>query len=73
MAASGHCRHAVTAGEWLGPRHAVTCLGIPRAELDAAMRAGEVRARRIGWGQHVEIWRADVETRWPRAFVTAAR
>lgn len=73
MAESTHCRHAVTAGEWLGPSHAVTCLGIARAELDAAIRVGEVRARRIGWGQHVELLRADVEALWPQAFVTAAR
>ena len=73
MPVSTHCRHAGTAGEWLGIGHAVACLGIPRAELDAAVRAGEIRARRIGWGQHVELLRADVEARWPQAFVTATR
>jgi hypothetical protein len=40
MAESGYCRHAVTAGEWVGPRPAVTCPGIPLAELDAARKIG---------------------------------
>jgi hypothetical protein len=53
--------------------HAVMCLGIQRDELDAAVRSGEVRSQPIGWATKVALRRADVEARWPQAFVTAAR
>jgi hypothetical protein len=73
MAESTQCRHAVTRRRVARPQPCRDVLGFARAELDAAIRAGEVRARRIGWGQHVELLRADVEALWPQAFVTAAR
>jgi hypothetical protein len=62
------CRHARVLGAWLSQAHLVACLGIDRLELDAAMQAGEVLARPTGWGNKVEIRRADVERRWPHVF-----
>jgi hypothetical protein len=62
-----HCGHTRTVGAWLSLSHAVMCRGIPRTELDAAVQAGEVLARPTGWGNKIEVRRADVERRWPHA------
>jgi hypothetical protein len=61
-----HCGHTRTVGSWLSQAHLVMCIGIPRAELAVAVQAGEVVARPTGWGNKVELRRADVERQWRR-------